>query len=62
MELRGRRDEMVVATKYCGSWQLYGDKAKNKLQTNFAGGASKNMRLAVEASLKKLRTDYIDLV
>lgn len=61
MESRGRRDEMVIATKYCAPWQLHGDKS-NKIQTNFGGSGSKNLRLSVDASLKNLRTDYIDLV
>ncbi|KAL8840044.1 MAG: hypothetical protein Q9176_004066 [Flavoplaca citrina] len=60
MESRGRRDEMVIATKYCAPWQLHGDKL-NKILTNFGGSGSKNLRLSVEASLKNLRTDYIDL-
>ncbi|KAL8668019.1 MAG: hypothetical protein Q9168_007107 [Polycauliona sp. 1 TL-2023] len=61
MDSRGCRDEMVLATKYCGSWQLHGDKMK-KIQTNFGGTATKNMYLSVEESLKNLRTSYIDLV
>lgn len=52
---------MVVATKYCGPWQLHG-KTMGKIQSNFGGAASKNLHLSVEASLKKLRTSYIDLV
>ncbi|KAL8727733.1 MAG: hypothetical protein Q9166_005846 [cf. Caloplaca sp. 2 TL-2023] len=61
MKTRGRRDEMVVATKYCGHWQLHGDTT-NMIQSNFGGAASKNLHLSVEASLKKLGTDYIDLL
>ncbi|KAL9603866.1 MAG: hypothetical protein Q9179_002053 [Wetmoreana sp. 5 TL-2023] len=61
MEERGRRNEMVVATKYCGPWQLH-DKRQHTIQSNFAGGATKNLHLCVEASLKKLRTTYIDLL
>ncbi len=52
---------MVIATKYCGSWQMH-DHGKHKMQSNFGGGASKNLHVCVEASLKKLRTSYIDLV
>lgn len=29
---------------------------------NFGGNGTKSMRVSVEASLKKLQTDYIDLV
>lgn len=59
METRGRRDEMVVATKYTGSYMAqFGDKV---LQQNYGGNSAKNMRLSIERSLKSLRTDYIDL-
>ncbi|KAL9578496.1 MAG: hypothetical protein Q9212_005683 [Teloschistes hypoglaucus] len=61
MEERGRRDEMFVATKYCGPWQLH-DGTQHKIQTNFGGAATKNLHLSVEASLKKLRTSYVDLL
>lgn len=61
MDERGNRDEMVVATKYCGPWQQH-EGTSHKLQSNFGGGNSKNLHLSVEASLKKLRTSYIDLV
>ncbi|KAL9599060.1 MAG: hypothetical protein Q9219_004094 [cf. Caloplaca sp. 3 TL-2023] len=61
MEARGRRDEMVIATKFAGPWRLH-DGTSHMIQSNFAGGASKNLHLSVEASLKKLRTTYIDLL
>lgn len=52
---------MVVATKYCGMWKMH-EGTNHMLQSNFGGGASKNLHVCVEASLKKLRTTYIDLV
>lgn len=52
---------MVLATKFCGPWKLH-DGTSHMLQSNFGGGASKNLHLCVEASLRKLRTTYIDLV
>lgn len=57
----GRRDEMVIATKYCGPWKLH-PGSNGMIQTNFGGGAAKNLHVCVEASLKKLQTSYIDLV
>jgi aryl-alcohol dehydrogenase-like predicted oxidoreductase len=58
MEARGNRDEIVLATKY--STGYLGDK-KDKIQSNTGGNGSKSMKVSLEASLKKLRTGYIDL-
>ena len=52
--LRGKRDEMVVATKYT--------LAMNHADVNTAGNHRKNLMRSVEASLKRLDTDYIDLL
>jgi len=54
----GRRDEMVIATKYALGY-MAGQPVQ---QSNFGGTGTKSMHLAVETSLKRLRTDYIDLV
>ena len=51
--LEGRRDQAVLATKYTN--------AMPGTDPNAAGNQRKNMMRAVEASLKRLRTDYIDL-
>lgn len=59
MEKRGLRDEIVLATKYTSGYRTYN---KSEIQANFVGNNTKSMRLSVNASLKKLRTDYIDLV
>ncbi len=48
-----KRDNFVVATKY----SLF----ENKENPNASGNSRKSMMLAVEASLKRLNTDYIDL-
>jgi aryl-alcohol dehydrogenase-like predicted oxidoreductase len=50
--LRGRRDQVVLATKF-GS-PMGGDDAE-------ARGSRRYIRRAVEASLRRLQTDYIDL-
>jgi aryl-alcohol dehydrogenase-like predicted oxidoreductase len=60
MQKTGRRDEMVIATKYSGSFMTHeGDKMQ---LSNFAGNSAKNMLLSIEKSLKTLQTSYIDLV
>lgn len=51
--MRGHRQEMVVATKYTNA-------ARGK-DANAAGNHRKSMMQAVEASLRRLGTDYIDL-
>jgi aryl-alcohol dehydrogenase-like predicted oxidoreductase len=52
--LEGKRDRMVVATKYTLSM--------DHEDPNAAGNHRKNMRVAVEESLRRLRSDYIDLL
>ncbi|KAK7424183.1 hypothetical protein QQZ08_008789, partial [Neonectria magnoliae] len=61
MELRGVRDQMVIATKYSFSYRAY-NREKELLQSNFIGNSAKSMYLSVRDSLKKLRTDYIDML
>lgn len=54
------RDEMVIATKYALSHTRYGDH-KHIIQANSGGDNAKSMRVSIDASLKKLKTDYIDI-
>ncbi|PZG15770.1 aldo/keto reductase [Nonomuraea aridisoli] len=51
--LQGRRDRFVLATKYTGS--------RDRTDLNAAGNHRKNLTLSLERSLRRLRTDYIDL-
>jgi aryl-alcohol dehydrogenase-like predicted oxidoreductase len=51
--MQGHRQSLVMATKYTNS--------APGTDPNAAGNQRKNMVQAVEASLKRLRTDYIDL-
>lgn len=51
--LQDRRDDVVLATKYTIS--------RNGQDPNAAGNHRKNLRLSLETSLKRLKTDYIDL-
>lgn len=51
--LEGRRDRFVVATKYTMS--------RDSNDPNAAGNHRKNLTLSLETSLRRLRSDYIDL-
>jgi aryl-alcohol dehydrogenase-like predicted oxidoreductase len=51
--LTGRRDRFVLASKYTLS--------RDKTDINATGNHRKNFRLALESSLRRLRTDYLDI-
>ncbi|EME86666.1 uncharacterized protein MYCFIDRAFT_186789 [Pseudocercospora fijiensis CIRAD86] len=58
--IRGRRDEMVLATKYTNAYKSYlGTQVQ---QSNYGGNSRKSLHVSVEQSLKKLQTSYIDLL
>ncbi|OTA97426.1 hypothetical protein M434DRAFT_65650 [Hypoxylon sp. CO27-5] len=58
-ETKGIRDQMVIATKYTTHYRKHDLGAAG---INYAGNHKKSLRLSVEASLKKLRTSYIDIL
>ncbi|KAK7683633.1 hypothetical protein QCA50_013471 [Cerrena zonata] len=60
METRKNRDQIVIATKYTTNYKRADPNVKNK--SMFVGNNLKSMHLSVDASLKKLRTDYIDIL
>jgi aryl-alcohol dehydrogenase-like predicted oxidoreductase len=51
--LEGRRERFVLGTKYTSS--------RDQSDPNAAGNARKNLRASLETSLRRLRTDYVDL-
>ena len=51
--LAGRRDRFVLSTKYTVS--------RDRDDPNAAGNHRKNLRLSLQTSLRRLRTDYIDI-
>lgn len=60
MRKRGNRDQMVIATKFTTNFRAgHGD---TEIMANFTGNGTKSMHVSVNASLKKLQTDYIDLL
>lgn len=78
MEVRDIREQVFVATKvrsldsrrktssdryflqYTQGWKKLDDSVKQKI--NYVGNNLKSMNVSVDASLKKLRTSYIDLL
>ncbi|EMD38809.1 hypothetical protein CERSUDRAFT_81624 [Gelatoporia subvermispora B] len=60
MEQRGNRDQMVIATKYATCFKSKDPSIKQK--THYTGNTLKALHISVEASLKKLRTSYIDIL
>ncbi|KAF8504855.1 Aldo/keto reductase [Russula emetica] len=59
-EKRGIRDQLVIATKYSTNFKRGKDEYTNKV--NYSGNHAKSLHISVEASLKKLRTSYIDIL
>ncbi|KAI6376179.1 hypothetical protein MCOR25_002814 [Pyricularia grisea] len=61
MKKRGVRDQMVIATKYTTNYRS-GPAGNGSIMANYTGNSTKSLRSSVDASLKKLQTDYIDLL
>ncbi|KAG9315934.1 NADP-dependent oxidoreductase domain-containing protein [Chiua virens] len=59
-EQRGIRDQLVIATKYTTNFVSADPQIKQKVL--YTGNSVKSMHISVEASLKKLRTSYIDIL
>ncbi|KAH8834150.1 NADP-dependent oxidoreductase domain-containing protein [Flagelloscypha sp. PMI_526] len=60
MQQRRNRDEIVLATKYTTCYKKHDPAIKQKV--NYVGNNNKSLHLSVNASLKKLQTDYIDIL
>jgi len=61
MEQRGNRSQLFIATKYT-SYYKRGQATGFVPHAVYVGNNIKSMHVSVEESLKKLRTDYIDLL
>lgn len=60
MAERNNRDQIVLATKYTSDFRSHA-LGKGKVP-NAAGNHRKSLHMSVQASLKKLQTDYIDIL
>ena len=61
MDKKGIRDQMVVATKYTTGYTQH-SLGKDSHSINFLGNHKKSMHLSLRDSLRKLKTDYIDIL
>ncbi|KAJ7775720.1 NADP-dependent oxidoreductase domain-containing protein [Mycena maculata] len=59
-EKRNIRDQLVIATKYTTNFKARNSTIDKKV--TYVGNNIKSMHISVEASLKKLRTTYIDIL
>ncbi|KAH8893272.1 putative aryl-alcohol dehydrogenase Aad14 [Thozetella sp. PMI_491] len=54
------RDQLVIATKYTSDYRSYAvGKGKG---SNYCGNSRKSLHMSVRESLRKLQTDYIDIL
>ncbi|KAJ7588227.1 NADP-dependent oxidoreductase domain-containing protein [Mycena floridula] len=59
-EKHGIRDQLVISTKY--STRYKAGNSNVTIKSIFSGNNMKSMHMSVNASLKKLRTNYIDIL
>lgn len=57
----GIRDQMVIATKYTTCYTGY-QGHDGIIHSSFTGNGSKSLHISLAASLRKLQTDYIDIL
>lgn len=57
MKERGNRDRLIIATKYTSPWRMHYEQNVNAM-----GNSKRSMMLSVKDSLKKLQTDWIDIL
>ncbi|KAK4174177.1 putative oxidoreductase [Triangularia setosa] len=60
MVKRGNRDQMFISTKYSNNFRA--GHGEHEIMASFVGNGTKSLHTSVHASLKKLQTDYIDLL
>lgn len=60
MKKRNNRDQLVLATKFTTAYRILHSKEEHTI--NSTGNGTKSLHLSFATSLKKLQTDYIDLL
>jgi aryl-alcohol dehydrogenase-like predicted oxidoreductase len=62
MAERGVRDQMVIATKFMLPHTLPSKMPEGSITSNVGGANKKSLRHSVAESLRRLKTDYIDIL
>jgi len=62
MEKRGNREDLIIATKFTSAFSTHGGHRKDKIHSNSVGNGSKSLRTSLDASLQKLKTEYVDIL
>jgi len=62
MEQRGNREQLVLATKYSTNYKRGAPLSEVPQKTQYVGNSLKSLHNSLHASLKKLRTDYVDIL
>ena len=60
MKERGNRDNMVIATKYTAHYCSY--RVGKGITVNHYGNSRRSLHVSIRDSLKKLKTDWIDIL
>jgi aryl-alcohol dehydrogenase-like predicted oxidoreductase len=60
MAERRNWDEMIIATKFKSGYMAHLED--EMIQSNYGGSQPKSLKLSVTHSLKKIQTDYIDIL
>lgn len=62
MQARGNRDSIVLATKFSWMYHYRMDGVDPGVNINFQGNSAKSLHVSLAASLRKLQTDYVDVL
>jgi aryl-alcohol dehydrogenase-like predicted oxidoreductase len=61
MALRGNRDQLVISTKYTSDYRYHAASRKGTT-TNHGGNHRRSLHMSLRDSLRKLQTDFIDIL
>ena len=62
MQQRKNRDHLVIATKYTSGHRSYELGKGHQGSVNSSGNHKKSLHISLRDSLRKLQTDYIDIL